>query len=113
MFHIEQSLIQAYSHEENAIVESANKEVGRHLTAIVQDHKVIGQWSPMVPLVQRIMNSQVHQSIGVSPLQLMYGNAIDVDRMLFCDEDVSSMREEIQTMNDLRYREWADSMLVE
>ena len=77
MFHIEQSLIQAYSHEENAIVERANKEVGRHLTAIVQDHKVIGQWSPMVPLVQRIMNSQVHQSIGVSPLQLMYGNAVD------------------------------------
>ena len=105
MFHIEQSLIQAYSHEENAIVERANKEVGRHLTAIVQDHKVIGQWSPMVPLVQRIMNSQVHQSIGVSPLQLMHGNAIDVDRMLFCIEDVSSMREEVHSMNDLRYRE--------
>ena len=43
MFHIEQSLIQAYSHKENTIVERANKEVGRHLTAIVQDHKVIGQ----------------------------------------------------------------------
>ena len=65
----------------------------------------------MVPLVQRIMNSQVHQSIGVSPLQLMYGNAVDVDRKLFRNEDVSSMREEVQSMNDLRYREWTDSML--
>ena len=111
MFNIEQSLIQAYSHEENAIVERANKEVGRHLTAIVQDHKVIGQWSPMVPLIQRIMNSQVHESIGVSPLQLMFGNAIDMDRVLFTDENAISLRDEITKINDLRYREWADSML--
>ena len=57
-------LIQAYSHEENAIVERANKEVGRHLTAIVFDRKIIHQWSPMLPFVQRIINSQIHQAIN-------------------------------------------------
>ena len=34
-------LIQAYSYEENAIVERANKEIGRHLSAIVLDRKII------------------------------------------------------------------------
>ena len=79
LFSIEQSLIQAYSHEENSVVERANKEVGRHLTAIVHDRKILEQWSQMLPLVQRIMNSQVHQSIGVSPTQLLFGNAVDMD----------------------------------
>ena len=41
LFTIDQKLIQAYSHEENAIVERATKEVGRHLTAIVFDRKII------------------------------------------------------------------------
>ena len=111
MFNIDQHLIQAYSHEENAIVERANKEVGRHLTAIVQDRKVIDQWSPMIPLIQQIMNSQVHQSIGISPLQLLFGNAIDVDRMLLTNNEAFANREEINRINDTRYREWADTML--
>jgi hypothetical protein len=34
-------------------------------------------------MVQRIFNSTIHESIGVSPAQLLFGNAIDLDRGLF------------------------------
>ena len=45
------------------------------------------QWSNYLPLVQRILNSEVHDSIGVSPAQLLYGNAIDLDRGIFLPFD--------------------------
>ena len=112
LFAIDQKLIQAYSHEENAIVERANKEVGRHLTAIVFDRKIIHQWSPMLPFVQRIINSQIHQAIGVSPIQLMFGNAVEMDRHLFTDPTVTHQQNTINKMNDIRYQTWMDSMML-
>jgi transposase InsO family protein len=75
--------INAYSHEENAIVERANKEVTRHLRAILYEKKVKRQWGQALPLVQRIMNAQVHTTLGVSPAQILFGNAVDLDRNLF------------------------------
>ena len=40
----EQELTIAYSKEENAIVERANKEVMRHLRAIIFDDRVYSKW---------------------------------------------------------------------
>jgi transposase InsO family protein len=58
----------AYSKEQNAIVERANKEVMRHLTAIIFDRRISEVWySEYLPLVQRIMDAKVHDTIGVSP----------------------------------------------
>jgi hypothetical protein len=74
--------IHAYSKEENAIVERANKEVLRHLRAICYDRKTKTLWYNVLPLVQRIINAQVHKSIGVSPAQIIFGNAINLDRVL-------------------------------
>ena len=96
---IDQSLIQAYSHQENGIVESSNKEVGRYLVAIIHDIKCLKQWSQMLPLVQRIMNAQVHSSIGVSPAQILFGNAIDLDRILLpktliADLDINTVKDD-------------------
>jgi hypothetical protein len=48
--------INAYSHEENAIVERANKEVNRHLRGICFDRKIKEKWRQSLPLVQRIVN---------------------------------------------------------
>jgi hypothetical protein len=112
LFEIDQSLIQAYSHEENAIVERANKEVGRHLRAIVHDRKILDDWSPMLPLVQRIMNSQIHESIGVSPLQLMYGNSLDMDRLLVMPTaQVQEELDAVNQLNDLRYADWTKKLI--
>jgi len=52
------SLSTAYSKEENGIVECANQEVLRHLTAILFDTRVSNAWSyEQLPMVQRIMNT--------------------------------------------------------
>ncbi len=45
-----------------------NKEVMRHLTVIIFDKRVNAAWSSeYLPLIQRIMNAKVHDTIGVSP----------------------------------------------
>lgn len=72
--------IHPYSHQENGIVERANKEVMRHLRNILFDTRIKEDWPIYLPLVQRIQNSMVHSSIGISPIQLVYGNALDLDR---------------------------------
>ncbi len=74
--------IQAYSKEENGLVERANKEVNRHLRTIVYNRKLKSKWATYLPLVQRIMNASVHSTIGVSPAQIVFGNAVRLDRNL-------------------------------
>jgi hypothetical protein len=71
-----------YSSEENGLVERANKEVIRHLKTFVYNRKVKSKWTTYLPLVQRIMNSSVHNTLGVSPAQLVFGNAVRLDRNL-------------------------------
>jgi len=73
----------AYSKEENAIVERVNKEVLRHLRAILFEKGLKDKWSLIYPLVERIINSEIHSVIKVSPAQIVFGNAIDLDRGIF------------------------------
>lgn len=75
----------AYSKEENSIVERANKEVMRHLRNIIFDLRIIKSWSLYLPLVQRILNASIHQSTGVSPAQILFGNSVDLDRGIFIE----------------------------
>ena len=71
----------AYSKEENAIVERCNKEVMRHLRAIILENRVQEYWScDQLPLVQRILNCEIKTNTGVSPAELLFGNAIDLGR---------------------------------
>ena len=74
----------AYSKEENSLVERANKEVMRHLRAMIFANNDHTQWDfRFLPMVQRIINSSRNESIGVSPAKLLFGNAIDLDRGIF------------------------------
>ena len=86
----------AYSKEENGIVERANKEVMRHLRDIIFHKNIIRDWSDSLPIVQRIMNATVHESIGVSPAQLLFGNAITLDRGIFLPHQKSGESAEIK-----------------
>jgi hypothetical protein len=71
----------AYSKEENSIVERANEEVMRHLRAIIFDRRIVDHWSSdYLPLVQRIMNAQTKIPTGVSPAQLLFGDAVHLER---------------------------------
>ncbi len=85
LIRVEHLTILPYSHEENAVVERANREVNRHLRAIVFDKKVKKEWSLYLPLVQRIMNSSVSASTGVTPASIIFGNSIDLDNGLLPD----------------------------
>jgi len=73
----------AYSKQENSIVERSNKEVVRHLRNMIFDKRVLSTWAIYLPLVQRMMNASIHSALGVSPAQILFGNAIDLDRNLF------------------------------
>ncbi len=74
LLQVEHEVSLAYSKEHNAILERANREVIRHLTAIIFDKRVSEAWSTdYLPLVQRIMNAKVHDTIGVSPAELLFG----------------------------------------
>jgi transposase InsO family protein len=75
--------IKAHSHEENSIVERVNKEVVRHLRAIVLDKSIVHEWGIALPLVQRILNSMVNKNTNVTPASIIYGNMIDLDKGVF------------------------------
>ena len=94
--------IKAYSKEENRIVERANKEVNRHLRVYVYERKDKQSWYTYLPLVQLIMNASVHKAIGVSPAQIIFGNAVQLDRQILpMPDEVSnptSYKQHLQNM---------------
>ena len=82
----EQTLTCAYSHEENAIVERANKEVMRHLRNLMFHQLVLTRWSKSLPLVQRLFNADIKEAIGVSPAQIVFGNINQLDKSILLPE---------------------------
>ena len=74
--------IMAYSHEENSIVERANREVNKHLRAIVFDRKIKTNWSIALPLIQRLMNTLEHSATGCAPTSIIMGNNVILDQCL-------------------------------
>jgi len=73
----------AYSSEEQGIVERENKEVLKHLRNFLFDKRLGHEWTRVLPFVQRILNAEVVSSIGYSPAQIVFGNAINLDRGIF------------------------------
>jgi hypothetical protein len=72
--------IQPYSHQENSLVERANKEVLRHLRNFIFDSKVIAEWPSYLSQVEQIMNSHVSKSTGVSPVEMVFAGQIDLNQ---------------------------------
>ena len=91
-------------------MERANKEVMRHLRAIIYDRNVRRTWSQFLPLTQRIMNATVHESIGASPAQLLFGNAIHLDRRLIPDR--GELIRQLGQPADQSLSDWAKEMLT-
>jgi hypothetical protein len=83
VLHLDHQLTIAYSKEENSIVERSNKEILRHLRALIFEEKVLEEWVSFVPLVQRIMNATVHSATNVTPSHLLFSGAVDMDRGFF------------------------------
>jgi len=108
---IENTKIQAYSKEENGIVERANKEVNRHLRAYAYERKDKKTWHKYLPLVQRILNASIHKSIGVSPAQIVFGNAVQLDRQILPLPTVESSSSTNTSATRKSYQEYLEDML--
>ena len=100
---IDHQPIHPYSHEENGMVERANYEVIRFLTACVADVDVRANWPTYIPFVQRIINTMIKTSTGVSPTELLYGNTIDHDStfMLKPKEELNIQTTYVEHMSNL------------
>lgn len=72
-----------YHHHANGTVERANREVLRHLRALVYDRDVRDRWSLFLPMIQRTINTHVCGVTGLSPASLIYGGFIDPDQGVF------------------------------
>jgi hypothetical protein len=94
----------AYSKEENALVERANKEVMRHLRAFIYDRRIREHWYKYLPFVARIINTSIHATTGVSPSALIFG------RLAVHDQGILDGYTDTQKDN-LQLSEWSDKML--
>ena len=88
---IKQIINNAYSKEENGIVERANKEVNKHLRNFMFGNPDIkAAWSLITPLIQRIYNNSPNKHIGnIRPCQIIFGNSIDLDGPLLSTNENS------------------------
>ena len=75
---------------------------------IIYDIRVKKYWSDYYPIVERIINTQVHSVTRVSPAQFFYGNAIDLDRLILRDKDDPIISRHHDNMN---LSEWTARML--
>jgi transposase InsO family protein len=87
---VEHRLTIAYSKEENAMVERANKEVNRHVRHICFDRRTKSDWRNTLPLAQRIINSHFSERTKISPAHILFGQAVDLDRGIFAPMPESS-----------------------
>mmetsp|Transcript_7130 Transcript_7130/g.7480 ORF Transcript_7130/g.7480 Transcript_7130/m.7480 type:complete len:1037 (-) Transcript_7130:831-3941(-) len=83
----EQILTSGFRPQSNGIVERINAEVSKHLGILVSDKGMLQNWSDAIPLVQRILNSNVHSSTGFTPNTLLFGNYVDLNRGIFTNEE--------------------------
>jgi hypothetical protein len=70
----------AHSHQEQGIVENKNKEIMKHLRAFLFEQTTVAGWKSYLAFVQRICNAEVVEHMGVAPAQIIFGNAIDLNR---------------------------------
>ena len=92
-----------YRPESNGIVERANKEVGRHLRSLVMDQRVAETWSMSLPLIQRIINATPHRTTGTSPVRMLFGGTVSLNRGLVSesrsdDAPVSTVEDYVQQL---------------
>ena len=92
-------LTDPHSKEMNGIVERVNKEVLRHLRAIIFDHRIAGKWSKYLPLVQRLINTSKNSATGLSPVEIVFPTSVQLDRSILTENSsiyVSSYIQDLQ-----------------
>jgi hypothetical protein len=78
LLEVENYRIQAYSHQENGIVERANKEVIRHARNLAYELRMSDSWDDNILKVQAILNEKKSEATGLTPNQLIFAGKIDL-----------------------------------
>ena len=85
----------AYSKQENAIGDRANKEVIRHLRVLFHNRRIKTALRECVPLAHRILITTYFERTKISPVNLLFGQALNLDRgVFFSDSEMSSDKPE-------------------
>jgi transposase InsO family protein len=77
---IQQHYIQAYSHQENGLIEAANKQLLRHLGALLLENRSKEYWHIMMYVATRILNCRVVKATGISAQDLVFAGRLDLNR---------------------------------
>ena len=101
----------AYSKEENSIVERCNKEINRYIEAFTLDRSTNDNYQEIIPFVQRLLNTNVNEKMKVSPAQLIYGNAINLDRGILIPFDETPLDPESITASSSRMLAQQDNLM--
>lgn len=89
-----------HSHEENGLVERANKEILRHIRSFCFDTGIEREnWPSILPHIQRILNSTKHSITQVEPAKLMFGMLANLEHGIF---DISNTEDTQQNLLDNR-----------
>ena len=75
---IEKYRIHANSHQENGLVERANKEVIRHARALAYELRMSDTWDERLLNIQAIMNEKISEATGLTPNQIIFAGQIDL-----------------------------------
>jgi hypothetical protein len=71
-------------------VERSQKENIRHIRALTHDLVSTNKWSTGAPIAQRIWNSTKHGGRNYTPAEIVFGNAVDLDRTMLCHPKYSN-----------------------
>jgi hypothetical protein len=80
LLHVNGYKTHPYSHQENSIVERANKEILTVLRCLVLEKKLRDDWDILCHVAKRIINSRIHSAIGISPADLVFAGRVDLQR---------------------------------
>jgi hypothetical protein len=80
LLHVNGYKTHPYSHQENSIVERANKEILTVLRCLVLETQLHENWDTLCHVAKRIINSRIHSAIGISPADLVFGGRVDLQR---------------------------------
>jgi transposase InsO family protein len=79
----EHSLTLAYSSQQNSIFERVNKVINRHVRSFIFKSNTVKDYHLSLPIVQRILNAAYSDRTNTSSSQMLFGNAINLDRGIF------------------------------
>ena len=75
----------------------------RHLQGMVFEINKRNAWKLYLPLAQRIINSEIHSRIGVSPNELVFGGKVDLEGGFLTTPTVQS--------NNVSVANWSSDMI--